>query len=260
MRYQKIVRSVVMLLICMLAFSFVSFAMAAGKNVNTLNVFKDIKKGDWYVKNGSIDFVYNKGFFKGATNTTFEPNTPVTRGMFVTVLGRLHGVKEVSAKTQFTDVKKSAYYSGFVAWAAKGGIVTGTGKTTFAPENPVTREQICAMMFRYCDFANIALKKINKAMTFKDAKEISPYAKKAVAACQTGAIVSGKGGGIFDPQAGATRAEVATILMNFYNNYKVDAPQGGEPTPDLPDDEPELGGDLEIGVGPGDLPDIEENW
>ncbi len=187
---------------------------------DSLKVFKDIQKGDWFVKNSAIDYAYNMGFFKGITPTTFEPNTSVTRGMFVTVLGRLHGEKEVHAKTQFTDVKKGAYYSGYVAWAAKNGIVTGTSKTTFAPEAPVTREQICAMMFRYCDFADIPLKKINKPLSFKDADNISAYAKTAVSACQTGGIVGGKGGGIFDPQGNATRAEVATILMNFYRNYR----------------------------------------
>ena len=192
------------------------------KNIweDSLSVFKDIKAKDWFVKNGAIDYALNTGLFKGITPTTFEPNTSVTRGMFVTVLGRLHGVKEVKAKTQFADVKKSAYYSGFVDWAAENGIVTGTSPTAFAPDASVTREQICAMMYRYCDFADIELKKINKAVAFSDAAEISGYAKKAVAACQRGAIVNGKGAGKFDPKGQATRAEVATILMNFCLNYK----------------------------------------
>ena len=185
-----------------------------------VEIFKDIKKGDWFVKNGAIDYAYNNGFFKGVTDTTFEPDTSVTRGMFVTVLGRLHGVKEEKAKTQFADVKKSAYYSGFVAWAAKAGVVTGATPTAFEPEKSVTREQICAMMYRYCDYADIKLQNLQKAVTFGDAREISSYAKKAVDACQRGAIVSGKGGGKFDPQGNATRAEVATILMNFCKNYK----------------------------------------
>lgn len=187
--------------------------------VNTLSIFKDLKKSDWFVKNGAIDYAYNNGFFKGITKTTFEPNTAVTRGMFVTVLGRLHGVKEIKAATQFGDVKKSDYFSGFVAWAAKNGIVTGTSKTTFAPNASVTREQICAMMYRYCDYAKIKLQKVNVPISFKDAKQIASYARSSVTACQTGGIVSGKGGGKFDPKGNATRAEVATILMNFCKNY-----------------------------------------
>ena len=192
------------------------------KGADTLTIFKDLKKKDWYVTNGSIDFAYNMGYFKGTTATTFEPNTPVTRGMFVTVLGRLHGEKDVRANTQFTDVKKSDYFSGYVAWAAKNGIVNGTGDTTFSPDANITREQICAMMVRYASYANIKLKKVNAAITFKDAGKISGYAKAAVKACQQGGIVSGEkdGNGYnFRPQGNASRAEVATIIMNFYNSY-----------------------------------------
>ncbi len=191
-----------------------------GKNVVT--VFKDLKKSDWYVKNGAIDFVYNQGLFSGLNATTFGPKENMTRAMFVTVLGRLHGVKSTKATTKFTDVKKSAYYSGYVAWANKNGIVSGLTATTFGPDNNINREQICTMMVRYCDFANIKLKKINKAVTFIDAKEISSYAKKAVTACQTGGIVGGEKAGSgyrFRPKGNATRAEVATIMMQFYNTY-----------------------------------------
>ena len=190
--------------------------------VDVLTVFKDIKKKDWFVKNGAIDFVYNNGLFAGTTNTTFGPNENMTRGMFVTVLGRLHGVSSKGATTQFTDVKKKDYFSGYVAWAAKNGIVTGTSATTFAPNANVTREQICAMMVRYCDYAGIKLAKVNAAITFTDAKSISSYARKAVAACQQGGVVGGEktdGGYRFRPQGNASRAEVATIMMNFSKNY-----------------------------------------
>ena len=190
--------------------------------VDVLTVFKDIKKKDWFVKNGAIDFAYNNGLFAGTTKTTFGPNENMTRGMFVTVLGRLHGVSSKGATTQFTDVKKGDYFSGYVAWAAKNGIVTGTSATTFSPGANVTREQICAMMLRYCDFAKIKLAKVNAAITFTDAKSISSYARKAVAACQQGGVVGGEktdGGYRFRPQGNASRAEVATIMMNFYKNY-----------------------------------------
>ena len=191
--------------------------------VNTLTIFKDIKKSDWFVKNGAIDFAYNNGLFAGTSKTTFGPNENMTRGMFVTVLGRLHGVSSKGATTQFTDVKKGDYFSGYVAWAAKNGIVTGTSATIFAPHDNVTREQICAMMVRYCDFAGIKLAKVNAPITFTDAKKISSYARKAVAACQQGGVVGGEkvGNGYrFRPQGNASRAEVATIMMNFYKNYK----------------------------------------
>ena len=190
--------------------------------VDVLTIFTDIKKSDWFVKNGAIDFVYNEGLFSGITKTTFGPNENMTRGMFVTVLGRLHGVSSKGATTQFTDVKKKDYFSGYVAWAAKNGIVTGTSATTFAPNANVTREQICAMMVRYCNFAKIKLAKVNAPIAFTDAKKISSYARSAVAACQQGGVVGGEkdGNGYrFRPQGNASRAEVATIMMNFSKNY-----------------------------------------
>ena len=190
------------------------------QGTDTLTVFKDIKKSDWFVQNGAIDFAYNMDLFKGTSSTTFGPNENMNRAMFVTVLGRLNGAK-VNHKqaTKFTDVKTNQYYTGYVRWAAANGIVNGTGDTTFSPDANITREQICAMMVRYASYANIKLKKVNAAITFKDAGKISGYAKSAVTACQRGGIVGGKGNGIFDPMGNATRAEVATILMNFYSTY-----------------------------------------
>ncbi len=189
--------------------------------VNVLTVFKDIKAENWFVSNGAIDFAYNMKLFNGTNTNTFSPDMSMNRGMFVTVLGRLHGVDTtaISAKTKFTDVNSSEYYAKYVKWASDNGIVNGTGTTTFSPLANVSREQICAMMVRYCNFAGITLKNVNTPMTFRDASKISDYAKAAVAACQKGGIVNGKDGGMFDPQGKATRAEVATIMMNFYNNY-----------------------------------------
>lgn len=187
---------------------------------DVVSVFTDLKAKDWYVKNGAIGFAYNQGLFKGTSDTTFGPDDPMTRAMFVTVLGRLHGVQaDNKAATPFTDVLKGQYYVGYVKWANANGIVKGTSNTTFSPDANVTREQICAMMLRYCDFADITLQKVNPAMNFADAKKISGYARAAVTACQRGGIVNGKEGGKFDPLGNATRAEVATILMNFSKNY-----------------------------------------
>ncbi|MBQ6947798.1 MAG: S-layer homology domain-containing protein [Clostridia bacterium] len=145
--------------------------------------------------------------------------------MFVTVLGRLDGVDPatLSGATRFTDVKKKQYYAPYVGWANEKGIVAGLSDTTFGPEANITREQICAMMVRYCAYADITLQKMNAPITFKDAGDISSYAGSAVAACQQGGLVNGEkvtGGYNFRPQGNATRAEVATIMMNFAKTYK----------------------------------------
>lgn len=186
---------------------------------NTSKVFKDIKKGDWFYTSGAIDFVYNAGLFKGTSETTFAPQTNMTRGMFVTVLGRLAGVSVKKTDSKFTDVPKAQYYSGYVKWASDNGIVNGVSKTSFAPDANVTREQICKMVVEYCNYAGIDLRQINKPVTFKDAGKISGWAKEYVSLCQSAGLINGKGGNVFDPQGQATRAEVATIVNNFSKNY-----------------------------------------
>ncbi len=180
--------------------------------------FKDIKKGDWYYN--AVDYAVKNDLFKGISETEFGPNVKMSRAMFVTVLGRLHGIESTKATTKFTDVDKEAYYSDYVAWAAANNIVSGTSTTQFSPNANITREQICVIMYRYCDYAGITLKNVNSEIIFTDAGKISSWAKQAVAACQRGALVNGKDGGKFDPLGSATRAEVATILMNFSKNYK----------------------------------------
>lgn len=182
----------------------------------------DISPNDWYYKNGAIEFVKEKGYFYGIEEDLFGPKEPMTRAMFVTVLGRVHGISSAKANTVFTDVKRSAYYSGYVKWANENGIVAGTSSTAFSPDQNITREQICAMMARYCDFDDIQMAE-NAAVAFKDAKDISRYARKSVTACQRGGIISGEkhqGSYYFYPTRSATRAEVATILMNFCKKYK----------------------------------------
>lgn len=185
-------------------------------------VFKDVEKSDWFYKNDSINFVYNTDLMQGTGKATFSPDATLTRGMFVTILGRLHGVSSAKKTTKFTDVQKSAYYSGYIAWAAKNGIVSGTSATTFAPDAPVTREQICAILYRYCDFADITLENVNDKVTFKDAKSISSYAKTAVAACQRSGLVNGEKSGsgyAFRPKDTASRAEAATIIRSLCYEY-----------------------------------------
>ncbi|MBQ6947577.1 MAG: S-layer homology domain-containing protein [Clostridia bacterium] len=191
--------------------------------VNTSEVFKDVSKKDWFYKNGAIDYVYNNGLFSGTAADTFGPEENMTRAMFVTVLGRLEGCKvSINKAVRFMDVKKNQYYTGYVHWAADNGIVSGVSDADFGPDENITREQICAMLVRYCEYAKVTLEEVNDAVTFTDAKEISKYARSAVKICQKGGLVNGEKvteGYRFRPKGNATRAEVATILMNFAKRY-----------------------------------------
>ena len=180
---------------------------------NPAPVFTDIT-GHWAADN--IIFVASRGLLAGTGNNQFSPNTGMTRGMFVTALGRLAGIDPESYKTRtFTDVKADAYYAPYVNWAAEKGIVSGTSATTFSPDINITREQMAVIMANYAKKMGYDLPVAHEAVTFADNAQISSWAAKEVKAMQQAGIMAGKGSNRFDPKGTATRAEVATVLRRF---------------------------------------------
>ena len=180
---------------------------------NPAPAFTDIHN-HWAADN--ILFAASRGLLSGTSDTTFSPNTGMTRGMFVTALGRLAGINPDSYKTgKFTDVKADAYYAPYVNWAAQNGIVEGVTATTFAPDTNINREQMAVIMANYTKKLGYDLPKTLQAVTFADNAQISSWAKNAVRTMQQAGILSGKNGNKFDPKGTATRAEVATILRRF---------------------------------------------
>ena len=175
--------------------------------------FTDIT-GHWAADN--ILFAASRGLLSGTSDTTFSPGTGMTRGMFVTALGRLAGINPDSYQTgKFTDVKADAYYAPYVNWAAQNGIVDGVTATTFAPDTNINREQMAAIMANYAKKLGYDLPKTLRAVTFADNAQISSWAKDAVKAMQQAGILAGKANNRFDPKGTATRAEVATVLRRF---------------------------------------------
>ena len=163
-----------------------------------------------------IDFVAARGMLSGTGNNQFSPNTGMTRGMFVTALGRLAGVDTNSYKTgKFTDVKADAYYAPYVNWAAEKGVVSGTTATTFAPDSAVTRQEMAVIMANYAGALGYTVPKTREAATFADNTSIASWAKDAAKAMQMAGVVNGKDGNRFDPTGTATRAEVAAVLHRY---------------------------------------------
>ena len=180
---------------------------------NPAPAFTDIHN-HWAADN--ILFAASRGLLSGTSDTTFSPNTGMTRGMFVTALGRLAGINPDSYKTgKFTDVKADAYYAPYVNWAAQNGIVEGVTATTFAPDTNINREQMAVIMANYAKKLGYDLPKTLQAVTFADNAQTSSWAKNAVRTMQQAGILSGKNGNKFDPKGTATRAEVATVLRRF---------------------------------------------
>jgi len=164
----------------------------------------------------SIEFVVARGILAGTGNGKFAPNDAMTRGMFVTALGRLAEADVSSYKqSSFSDVTAGSYYLGYVEWANKNNIVNGIGSGRFAPDQAISREQMAVIIANYAKVIGFDLPKVHTENTFADHTKIGAWAKDAVKSVQMAGIISGKDGNIFDSQGTATRAEVSAVLRRF---------------------------------------------
>ena len=180
--------------------------------------FTDVPEGYW--AEDAIQFVVKEGLFAGTSETTFAPRAAMTRGMFVTVLGRLAGVKEdYSVTDQFQDVKADAYFAPYVAWAVDAGIAKGVSDTAFNPYKPVSRQEMAVLLYRFCQSQDIELDKTTAAVDFSDKDQISAYAVEAVNAIAAADLMEGNADRSFRPQADAQRAQVAAVLMRLMVSY-----------------------------------------
>lgn len=178
--------------------------------------FSDVSYEDWFYD--AVMFVFENGLFKGTSETTFEPNTPMTRAMFVTVLSRLEFGKDEAVPegtSPFTDLTQD-WYKKAVAWAAANGIVNGVSDTEFAPDLPVTREQMAAIMHRYAQYKVLDMSFDEADIGgFADMDEVSDYAKDAMKWAVSKKLITGTTSTTLAPKESATRAQVATIVMRF---------------------------------------------
>lgn len=163
----------------------------------------------------SVDFVTARELFNGTGEGVFSPNAEMTRGMLVTVLFRLDGENKGALEVSFNDVATDAWYGDAVTWAAGSKIVEGVGDGVFAPETSITREQLAVMLYRYAKAAGMVTETEAAGKEFADADKISSWAAEAMSWAVNAGLISGKTGGVLDPNGTATRAEVATILQRF---------------------------------------------
>ena len=179
--------------------------------------FTDVAAKDWYAE--SVKFVYENNLFGGVSANSFAPEMTMNRAMMVQVLFNLAGKPE-SGAASFGDVAYGAWYYDAVAWAANNEIVSGVGGGRFDPDSSITREQMAVILYNYTKTAGIELPVIREVAAFSDANQISPWAVEALDVMYSAGILNGKGNGGFDPKGTATRAEVATLFMNFVNAMK----------------------------------------
>jgi hypothetical protein len=182
--------------------------------------FVDVVAGDWFY--GDVYYMYERGLMLGTGDETFEPHSPITRAMAVTILYRYEQASvsggAIAAGAQglpFGDVAPGLWYTEAVAWGAEKGIVVGYGDGRFGPEDSVTREQLAAMLYRYEQIGGRVPADVSAGLEFADWDSVSGYARPATGALAAQGVIEGRPGNIFDPHSTATRAEVAAVFRRY---------------------------------------------
>lgn len=181
--------------------------------------FKDVVETDWFYP--YVKTAYERGYMLGTSETEFEPDTTLTRAMFVTILYRIDAGKATSANI-FNDVDNDAYYNEAVAWANENGIVRGVSENEFAPDDSITREQMSAILYRYAQYKSmdVSVGENTNILSYDDYNDISEYAVSAMQYTAGSGLMVGKSQTTLNPQDNATRAEAATVFVRFADTLK----------------------------------------
>lgn len=211
--------------------------------------YTDVPADSWYAE--AVNYAVENGLFTGTSDSTFDPNGTMTRGMFVTALGRMAGISaETPADSGFSDVASGAYYAPYVAWAAENNIVNGMGNGTFEPDTVLDREQMCTIFVRYLqEYLNYDMSAYEgSATTFADADQISSWAAESVSIAQAMGLVQGiESDGViyFSPKESVTRAAGVTIFVRVDQTIDGGTTPENPEEPDTPDPEEPDGGNTD---------------
>ena len=178
--------------------------------------FEDVGTDAWY--SDAVAYVYRNGLMSGTSGSTFSPDAAITRAQLVTILWRMAGSPQVNYLMDFDDVSQDAYYAEAVRWAAGEGIAGGYGNGLFGSDDPITREQMAAILYRFAQHMgyDVSIGEDTNILSYTDAPDVSGYAVAALQwACGAGIIRGTGDGSTLTPQGGATRAQAAVILTRF---------------------------------------------
>ena len=203
-----------MMMALVLAFSLSVTAFAAVEDTG----FADVAADAWYAE--AVEYVRDNGLMSGTSATTFAPNDTMTRSMLATTLYREAGSPAVSGSDAFTDTQEDAWYADAVLWASQEGVISGYGNGLFGTNDPVSREQIATILWRYAGSPSA-----DAGQDFADESEIASYAVAAVDWARANGVVNGADGNRFLPRNSASRAEVATMLRNFLTMDGTEEPE-----------------------------------
>lgn len=175
--------------------------------------FVDVPTGAWYEK--AVEYVYQQELMSGTSETTFSPNAATDRAMLVTILYRLEGSPAVHDASPFTDVPAGTWYTDAVIWGAANGIVEGYGNGKFGPTDPVTREQVASILYRYVAYRGGDVSASTSLDGYTDKAAVSAWAESALEWAVADGLISGTDAKALMPGGRATRAETAQILMGL---------------------------------------------
>ena len=183
-----------------------------------VNPFTDVSEKDWFYNDAM--FVYKNGLMLGTSKTLFSPHGTVTRGMMATILWRMEGSLAPKGENSFTDVEAGRWYADAITWTTENGIFAGYSKDKFGPDDPITREQLTAIFYRYADYKGYKLTVTENLDKFEDADKITDYAKTVMQWAVGNGLIKGKSENLLDPQGTATRAEISAMLHRFIEKAK----------------------------------------
>ena len=184
--------------------------------------YEDVAETDWFYD--EVAYNYYEGTMTGTDPTHFSPYATLVRAQFATILHRIEGEPDAAYTNRFPDVPAEQFYSTAVLWAADAKVVTGyTDSGYFGTNDPITREQMVVMMYRYADYKKYDISKTADINSFSDAGQVSEFAETAMKWAVENGIIEGKentdGSYRLDPQGSTSRAECAIIIQRFMEKY-----------------------------------------
>lgn len=182
--------------------------------------FTDVPEGAWY--EDAAAYVYKHGLMAGTSATTFAPEVTTSRAMIATILWRMAGSPVVNYAMNYTDVAQGQWCSEAIRWATSEGVVTGYGNGLFGTNDPITREQLATMLWRYAQTEgyDVSIGEDTNILSYTDVADLSEYAIPAMQWAVGAGIINGTGdGSTLSPQGQATRAQAAVMLMRFCEEY-----------------------------------------
>ena len=179
-----------------------------------LSAFTDLNSAAWY--HDGVHWALENSVMQGVGKTSFAPNETTTRAMLVTMLYRLEGEPATDYEMTFTDVEEGKWYTEAIRWAAANEIVKGYNDETFGPMNELTREQLAAILYRYAKTKGQGFMGAwSFLLDYDDADQVSDWAYEAMCWMTMQGVIRGIRERVLSSKTGATRAQVATMLMRF---------------------------------------------